>query len=140
VLKLFGAKIGYRSDVRGSAQIWLPANLTMGDRSILAEGVNCYNMAEIKIGCDVIISQRSHLCGGTHDFNDPNFQLLSRPIVVEDNVWIAAEAFVGPGVSIGEGVVLGARSVAFSNLKPWTIYAGNPAKPIRDRSLSGRRG
>lgn len=140
VLKAFGAQIGDRSDVRGSVKVWYPPHLILRDRSILADGVDCYNMAPIYIGSDTIVSQRAYLCAGTHDFEDPHFQLIARPIEIGDNVWVAAEAFVGPGVKIQEGVVLGARAVACSNLDPWLIYAGNPAKALRPRSTTGRRG
>jgi putative colanic acid biosynthesis acetyltransferase WcaF len=100
----------------------------------MGPGVICYNVAEITIDDFAIVSQRSHLCTGTHDVNDPGFPLKSRPIAIGSNAWVAAEAFVGPGVTIGEGAVLGARGVAFGKLEPWTIYAGNPARPIKERS------
>lgn len=110
----------------------------MGDRSILADGVNCYNMAYVEIGNDVIVSQRAHLCAGTHDYDDPNFQLIARPIAIGSGSWIAAEAFIGPGVVVEERVVLGARGVAFSRLESWSVYAGNPATIIRKRRPPGQ--
>nr|WP_245275849.1 hypothetical protein [Methylosinus sp. sav-2] len=90
-------------------------------------------MAEITIGEKSIISQGAVLCAGTHDVESPDFQLIARPITIGDDVWVASEAFVGPGVSIGEGAVLGARACAFSNLEPWMIYRGNPASAIKER-------
>ncbi|MCA1392267.1 putative colanic acid biosynthesis acetyltransferase [Bradyrhizobium sp. BRP20] len=137
LLRLFGAKMGARTDVRGSARVWYPPHLTMEERCILAEGVNCYNMAPITIRSGTIISQRAHLCAGGHDIDDPNFQLVAQPIVIERNCWVAAEAFVGPGVRMGEGAVLGARGVTFKDLEPQMVYVGNPAMPKRARGGRG---
>lgn len=81
-----------------------------------------------------MISQGSHLCAGTHDFNDPSFQLYTRPVLIEAHAWVCAEAFVGPGVTVGEGAVLGARAVAMTSLEPWSVYAGNPAVKVSDRA------
>ncbi len=92
-------------------------------------------MAPISLGERVVVSQRAHLCAGTHDVRDPNFQLVARPIRIGDQAWVAAEAFVGPGVSVGEGCVIGARAVLMRDAEPWTIYAGNPATPIKKRVM-----
>jgi len=138
LLKLFGATIGPRSDVKGSARIWLPSNLRMGRASVLAHRVNCYNQALIDIGDHVVVSQGAHLCAGTHDYSSPFFQLAARPIRIEDQVWIAAEAFVGPGAYVEEGSILGARGVAFGRLDAWCVYAGNPAKMIQRRVVVRR--
>ena len=133
LLRAFGARMAPGSDVRGSAIVWLPANLEMHERALIGPGVNCYCMGRIVIGHHAIVSQRVHLCAGTHDYDTPDFQLQARPITVGAHVWLAAESFVGPGTVIGDGVVLGARGVAFGTLAPWTVYSGNPAKPIRQR-------
>jgi putative colanic acid biosynthesis acetyltransferase WcaF len=90
-------------------------------------------MDRVTIGAFAVISQGAQLCGGTHLVDSPDFQLVTRPIAVGAHAWIAADAFVGPGVRVGEGAVLGARAVAFRDLEPWTIYAGNPARPLRTR-------
>lgn len=135
LLQVFGARIGRHSDVRPSARVWYPRNLVMGDRSVLAPGVNCYNMGLVTIGSGTIVSQRAHLCGGTHDHESPEFVLTPKPITIGTDVWIGTEAFVGPGAVLADGVVLGARAVAFGALEPWTVYAGNPAKPARKRTM-----
>lgn len=134
LLILFGAKMGYRTDVRGSARVWYPPNLTMADHSLIASGVDCYNMGPVQIGSWSIVSQRAFLCGGTHDIKDANWQLVVKPITIEQYCWVAAEAFVGPGVTLANGAVLGARAVATRDLQPWTIYAGNPARIIGKRT------
>lgn len=133
LLSIFGAKMAERSDVKGSARIWYPPNLVMCRRTILADHVNCYNMAPITVEEGAVVSQGAYLCAGTHDIDDVEFSLITREIVIGRYSWVAAEAFVGPGVTVGEGAVLGARAVAFRDLEPWTVYVGNPAKSLRAR-------
>jgi putative colanic acid biosynthesis acetyltransferase WcaF len=133
LLRLFGARMGKGADVRGTARIWLPANLEMEEGAIIGPHVNCYNQAPISLGARALVSQRASLCAGTHDPDDPAFQLIARPIRIGAGCWIAAEAFVGPGAVIGDGAVVGARAVAFGTLEPATIYSGNPAVPKRRR-------
>jgi putative colanic acid biosynthesis acetyltransferase WcaF len=134
LLQLFGARMGRHSDVRASARVWYPRNLVMEDHTVLAAGVNCYSMGLVNIGAGTIVSQRAHLCGGTHDHESPEFELTAKPITIGHHVWIGTEAFVGPGAVLADGVVLGARAVAFGVLEPWTVYAGNPAKAVRKRN------
>ena len=135
LLRLFGAEVAPSAVVYGSARVWLPSNLKLGRHACIGPGVNVYNMANITFAEYAIASQRVHLCAGTHDIEDENFQLKSRPITIGARAWIAAEAFVGPGVSIGEGAVLGARACAFRDLEPWTVYTGNPAQVLRKRNV-----
>lgn len=135
LLKCFGANLHSTARVYPSARIWYPPHLHMGQHAVLGPDVICYCMDRITIGDFAIVSQGAHLCGGTHDPDDPHFQLVPKPITIGANAWIAAEAFVGPGVVVGEGAVLGARGVTVRNLAPWTIFAGNPAKAIRDRKM-----
>ena len=137
LLQLFGAEVDATAMVRGSARIWWPGNLRIGARASLGPGTICYNVAPIMIEDFAIVSQRAHLCTGTHDVDDPGFPLRSRPIRIGRQAWIAAEAFVGPGVSVGEGAVLGARGVAVRDLDRWTVYAGNPARAVRSRAGRG---
>lgn len=138
VLRMFGARIGHGSRIYSSAHIWLPANLVMGERAVLGPRVRCYNQGRITIGDRVTISQDASLCASSHDISDPHFQLVLRSITIGADAWIAAEAFVGPGVQVGEGAVLGARGVAVRDLSPWTVYGGNPAKLLKPRSFAGR--
>ena len=135
LLRAFGATVGPGADIRASARIWLPSQLTLGAGATLGPKVNCYNQAPITIGAGAIVSQGAHLCAGTHDVDDPAFQLVAFPIEIGAGAWIAAEAFVGPGAQIGERAVLGARGVAFGTLEADTIYAGNPARAIRRRRV-----
>lgn len=133
VLRLFGARVGANARIYGTARIWFPANLEVGENAVIGPGVHCYSMARITIGAHAVVSQRAHLCAGTHDVDDSHFQLVARPIVIGPKAWVAAEAFVGPGVTLAEGAVLGARGVTVKDLPAWSIHAGNPARFIRRR-------
>lgn len=133
LLRAFGAKLGRNTDVLGSARVWYPPNLVMEDNALIAQRVNCYNMGPIRLGEGALVSQDAYLCAGTHDCQDPKFQLVVEEIVIGRYAWVAARAFVGPGVHIGEGAVLGASAVAFRDLPPWTISVGNPAVVVKAR-------
>jgi len=133
LLRLFGARIAPTARIYGSARIWYPPHLQMGEYAVLGPRANCYCQAPVTIEAHATVSQDAELVTGTHDIDDPHFQLVARPVRVGRHAWVAAGAFVGPGVTIGEGAVLGARAVAFSDLAPWTVYAGNPAKVLRQR-------
>lgn len=133
LLRCFGARIDPTARIYPGVEVWYPPNLAMAAHACLGRDVTCYNMDRIELGARATVSQGAHLCTGTHDVDDADFQLVTRPITVGANAWIAAEAFVGPGVIVGEGAVLGARAVTFRHLDPWTIYAGNPARELRRR-------
>jgi putative colanic acid biosynthesis acetyltransferase WcaF len=135
ILRVFGAKIASTAGVYGSARIWNPANLEVGHYAFIGPRVIVYSMAKISFASYSLASQGAHICAGTHDIEDVNFQLVARPITIGARAWIAAEAFVGPGVTIGEGAVLGARGCAFGDLSPWTVYGGNPARPLKARKV-----
>jgi putative colanic acid biosynthesis acetyltransferase WcaF len=138
LLQLFGARIHPTAMIRGSARIWWPANLSMGAHASFGPGVICYNVAPITVAAFAIVSQRAHLCTGTHAIDDPDFPLVAKPIVIGQDAWVASEAFVGPGVTIGGGAVLGARAVAFRDLEADGVYVGNPAALRRHRNLRER--
>lgn len=134
LLKVFGAKLGSDVHVYPGVRVWAPWQLTIGSRVGIANGVTIYNMAAISIGSNAVISQGAHLCGGTHDIDSANFQLVAKPISIGEHAWICAEAFVGPGVSVAEGCVVAARCVVTKSIaEPWTVWAGNPAFKKRTR-------
>jgi putative colanic acid biosynthesis acetyltransferase WcaF len=135
LLRLLGAKIGSNVHIYNSATIYFPWNLDIGDWSAIGEYAYIYNLGQVRIGTHVTISQRAHLCAGTHDYTHPALPLLKPPITIEDQAWICADAFVGPGVTVGEGAVVGARAVVVKDVKPWEIVAGNPARFIKMRVL-----
>jgi len=135
LLSIFGAKMGKGCHVYSKVRIWAPWNLVVEDEAGVADDVILYSMATITVGRRAVISQGAHLCTGTHDYEDRNFRLYAKPIAVGAEAWICADAFIGPGVTVGEGAVVGARSVATKDLPPWTVCAGNPCRPIKKRTI-----
>jgi putative colanic acid biosynthesis acetyltransferase WcaF len=127
VLRIMGAKIGKGVKIYPSAKIMFPWLLSVGDGSLISWGVKVYNLGHISIGSNTIVSQYAHLCGGTHDYRSPNFTLLRKGLTIGSRVWICADAFIGPGITVGERVVVGARAVALKNVPANSIVAGNPA-------------
>jgi len=136
LLRLFGAKIGKEVHIYNSAIIYMPWNLEIGDYSAIGEHAYIYNLGKIIIGSKTTISQRVHLCAGSHDYTKPDLPLLKPSIIIGDYAWICADVFVGPGVTIGEGVIAGARSVVIKNISDWHVVAGNPAHFIKNRFLN----
>jgi len=137
ILRFFGAKIGGHVNVYSSTRVYYPWNLTVGDWSAIGEDALIYNLGPVTIGQKVTISHRAHLCAGTHDYTRADMPLLKPSIIIRDQVWICADAFIGPGVTVGEGVVVGARAVVMKDVEPWTIVAGNPARFVKRRVLGG---
>lgn len=135
LLRLFGARIDATAIVYSSAKVYYPANLTMGAYACLASDVDCYNVAPVTIGDNTTVSQGAYLCTASHDITNPLNPLVTKPIVIEDQAWVAAGAFVGMGVTIGEGAVVGARAAVFKDVEPWTVVGGNPAKFIKRREI-----
>jgi putative colanic acid biosynthesis acetyltransferase WcaF len=133
LLRLFGARVGQAVHIYSSANIYLPWNLEIDDWSSIGEWALIYNLGPVRIGSNVTISQRAHLCAGTHDYRDPALPLLKPPILIGNQAWICADAFVGPGVTVGEGAVVGARAVAVRDVEAWAIVAGNPARVVNRR-------
>lgn len=134
LLRLFGAKIHPQAHVYASVKIFAPWNLSL-DRCLIGPKVIIYNKAPIRIGRDTIVSQRTTLCTASHDISSAMMDLVARPITLGDNVWVASEAFVGPGVELGEGTVVGARAAVFKSVEPWTVVGGNPAMFLKSRKI-----
>lgn len=137
LLRCFGATVGHGVHVYPNVRIWAPWNLTLGDECGIGNGAILYSQGHITIGKRTVISQGAHLCAGTHDYTKPGFPLITKPIHIGDHAWIAAEAFVHPGVTIGEGTVIGARSVVQKDMPAWMVCGGHPCKPLKDRELTG---
>lgn len=136
ILKMLGAKIGLNCTIYPSARILIPSNLIMEDGACLANNTIVQNSAAVTLKRKSIVSQGTYLCCGSHDFTRKDFPNIRKPIVVGENAWIAAQCFVGPGVVIGEGAVVGARAAVFKDVEPWTVVGGNPARFIKKRELS----
>ena len=103
----------------------------------LASNVDCYNVAPIHIGANTTISQGAYLCTASHDISNPLNPLIIAPITIEDQAWVAADAFISMGVTVGQGAVIGARAAVFKNVEPWTVVGGNPAKFLKKRIIKG---
>ena len=134
LLRLFGAKVDSNVNIYPSALIYYPWNLNIGDWSSIGEWALIYNLGTVSIGQRSTISQRAHLCAGTHDYRDPAMPLLKPPIHIADDTWICADAFLGPSVTIGEGAIVGARAVVTKNVAPWAVVVGNPARVVKHRT------
>jgi putative colanic acid biosynthesis acetyltransferase WcaF len=101
----------------------------------LGPEVDCYNVEFIQIGDHTTASQKAYLCAASHDITKSDNPLITAPIRIEDQAWIAADCFIGPGVTIGQGAVIAARAVVNKNVEPWTVVGGNPASFIKKREL-----
>lgn len=133
LLRLFGAKLGHGTYVYPSVQVWAPWNLVMGDHSCLSHFVDCYCVDKVTLGHHATVSQYSHLCTASHDYNKIEMPLMSAPIVIGDHVWVTADVFIGPGVMVNEGAVVGARSTVTRNIESWTVVVGSPPKIVAHR-------
>lgn len=135
LLKLFGARISWTSNVLPTCRIWQPWKLTMGRYACLSADVDCYSVDQITLGENVVVSQGVRLCSASHDIGSCTMELTYKPIKVENNAWIAGWALILPGVTIGEGAVVAAGAVVTKDVEPWAVVGGNPAKFIKWREL-----
>ena len=136
MLKIFGAKLSGMPFIHSTARIQIPWNLTMKHRACLGERANAYSLGKIDIQEGATIAQEAYLCTGSHDFNDPSLQLITKPITIGKNTFIGARAMILPGVSIGNQAIVGAMSVLSKDVPDHQIVAGNPAKKIGERAIS----
>lgn len=136
LLRGFGAKVGRNVHIFPSVQIFAPWHFVIGDDSSVGFDAVIYNLGKVEIGERVTVSQRAHLCAGTHEYENPTLPLLKVPIIVQDEVWICADAFVGPGVLVGSGAVVGARAVVVRDVEPLAVLAGNPATTLKKRNMN----
>ena len=134
LLRIFGARIEGPSRIYPGVKIWAPWNLEIRGRACIGEGATLYNQAKIVIDHGAVISQGVHLCTGTHNYNSIHFELIAKPIHIKSHAWLAAEVFIHPGVTIGEGAVIGARSVVSDDMPDWTVCSGFPCQAIKPRN------
>lgn len=137
LLRLFGAKIGRKVLIRPSARVTYPWKVSIGDHAWIGDHVELYSLGEIIIGSNAVISQRSYICTGSHDTTRRTFDIYAKPVHVGDGAWIATDVFVAPGVTIGAGTVVGARSTVIDDLPAGMICYGSPAKPVKKREITG---
>lgn len=133
ILNRFGAKIEKSALVYSSAKIYDPSKLIMKAESVLGPDVDCYNVDFVILEEKSIVSQKVYLCTASHDFTIESFPLITAPITISKNAWVAADAYVGMGVNVGENAIVGARSSVFKDVEPNAIVGGNPAKFIKKR-------
>lgn len=135
LLRMFGAKIHSTAIVQSSAKIYYPANLVMKEFACIAADVDCYNVAPVVIGSQSTVSQGAYLCTASHDITDPKHHLITKPIVIEDQVWVGARAYIAMGVTIRQGAIVGATASVYKEVAPWTVVGGNPAKVLKMRVI-----
>ena len=133
LLRLFGARIGKGVVIRPSVQITYPWKLTIGDYAWVGDDAVLYTLGDITIGANAVVSQKCYLCTGSHDYMSKHFDITAEPIVIGEKAWLATDVFVAPGVPIGAGTVVGARSSVFKTLPATKICRGNPAQIVRAR-------
>jgi len=139
LLRRFGATVGRNTLIEPTARVIHPWLLHVGDWTHIAGGVNLYNLGKISIGDHSVVSQDAFVCAGTHDYAQPHLPLLRPSITIGSGVWVAAEAFIGPGVTVGDNSVVGARAVVARDVPPGVVVAGNPARVIRPRPMKPAR-
>jgi len=133
LLRLFGARIGRGVLIRPSVKVTYPWKLSIGDLAWVGDDVVLYSLGEIEIGANAVISQRSYLCAASHDYTKPDFPIYAKKICIGEQAWLATDVFVSPGVTVGMGAVVGARSSVFHDLPPMMVCVGSPAKPVKSR-------
>lgn len=135
LLRLFGAKVGKGVILRPSCSVTYPWKVSIGDYAWIGDEVVLYSLGEIHIGHHAVVSQRSYICTGSHDYTKPAFDIYQQPIFIEDECWLATDVYVAAGVRIGRGTVVGARSSVFKDLPEGKICIGSPARVIRNREM-----
>lgn len=135
LLKAFGARIGVGVVIKPKVRIKFPWRLEIGDHSWIGEDAWIDNLGPVTIGSNACISQGAYICTGSHDWSSPTFDLIVKPITIGDGAWVATKSTVGPGVTVGEGAVLGLGSTTSKDLEPWCVYSGAPAEFVRKRIL-----
>jgi putative colanic acid biosynthesis acetyltransferase WcaF len=136
LLRSFGANIGKNVILRPSVAIVYPWHLSIGDYSWIGDDVVLYTLGRISIGCHTVVSQRSYLCAGSHNSNHLSFTITNDPIVIEDECWVASDVFVCPGVTIGFGTIVAARSTVTRSLPSDSVAMGSPARIVALRKPS----
>ncbi len=135
LLRLFGAKIGRGVVVKPSVDIKYPWHLVVGDHTWIGERVWIDNLTTVRLGSNVCLSQGAYLCTGNHDWTDPDFGLMIAPVQLGDGAWAGARAILTPGTVLGTGSIAAAGAVVSGLVPDFTIFAGNPAKFLKTRTI-----
>jgi len=134
-LRTFGAKVGKFCLIEPGCKIWIPWNLKLVEYVAIGRNVEVYNYAVVTIGRMTVVSQYCYLCTGTHDYTHPHMPLVWDEITIGSEVWVAAGTWILPGVKLGDGCVIGARSLIAKDMPPWTVCAGHPCKVLKPREI-----
>ena len=135
LLRIFGAKVHKTAVVYSSVTIYMPWHLEMHENSCLAADVDCYNVDDVILKANTIVSQKVYLCTASHNINSNKFPLITAPIILEDQSWIGASAFIGMGVTVNQGAIVGATASVYKDVPSWTVVGGNPAKFLKNRNI-----
>jgi putative colanic acid biosynthesis acetyltransferase WcaF len=135
LLRTFGATIGKNVRIRPTVRVNFPWKLSIGDNVWVGDDCIFYNLAPISLGSNVALAHSVYMCTGLHDYTKVDFPIDALPIRVEDQVWLTNDIFVGPGVTVGRGCVVGARSSVLHDLPPGMVCYGSPAKPAKPRIM-----
>lgn len=133
LLRLFGAKIGIKTVIRPSATITYPWKVSIGDYSWIGDDVVLYSLGEITIGNHAVVSQRSYICAADHDLKQVDFPIRAFPVYIEDQAWLATDVYIAPGITIGKGAVIGARSSVFKDMPAGMVCMGSPCRAVKPR-------
>jgi len=133
LLRLFGAKIGKNVTIRPSVKVTYPWNIEIGDNTWIGDDCVLYSLGKITIGSNVAVAHKVYFNTGGHDYTKTTFDIFSTPLVIEDECWITNDVYIAPGVTVGKGTIIGARSSVFKSLPPGMVCVGSPAKPIKSR-------
>jgi putative colanic acid biosynthesis acetyltransferase WcaF len=135
LLRLFGAKISDHVLIRPTAKITYPWKVTIGEYSWIGDDVVLYSLGEIQIGSHTVISQNTYICSGSHDFNRVTFDIYEELVKIGNQVWVASDVFISPGVTVGDGTIVGVRSLVLKDLPAGKICYGSPAEVVKDRPI-----
>ncbi len=136
LLRIFGASVHDTANVYSTAKIYAPWNLEMHEYSCIASEVDCYNVDKLIMEKHTVVSQKSFLCTASHDISDSSYPLITAPIIIKEKSWVGASSFIGMGVTVGEGAVVGATSSVYNDVREWTVVGGNPAKFLKKRIIN----
>lgn len=133
LLRLFGARIGKNVKIRSSVKITYPWKVKIGDYTWIGDDCMLYSLGDITIGSHVAIAHKVYFNTGGHEYDKKTFDIFFKPVVIEDECWLTTDVYIAPGVTIGKGTIVGARSSVLKDLPPGKICVGTPAQPIKDR-------
>ena len=133
LLRVFGAQIGRGVVIKPKVYIKYPWNLEVGDNVWIGEGVRIDNLALVKLGSNVCVSQNAFLLTGNHNYRNDGFELMTGSIIIEDEVWVGASSVVCPNTVLSQGTIITVGSVIIGTTNANRVYRGNPAIDIKPR-------